>query len=433
MSQLNMKADEGSKTDSVTSDPDDEVTMLKTSVNCSLGCEDASSSQTDVINSPLLSYMYASLQTGTREQLKRVVLGHFDPKLISDAKKDLWKCYGDVLGKMKERKGSCTKPKYEFEVDDVLDAMNKLDTLKIEPNLVVSASDLFLLPRTRPEEVLPISIIERLSTLESQMKRIIEEYVVDPCRSEIFSTLREIAQDNVTLKRRVDSLEMPPPVLPQPVNPRPQHTQVLKNSQLLQQQQQKSQSSHQHLMQQQPNQESLPHSSLQQPQQPPDRQQPPYQQQTSKLPPAGPTAPTRRNDVHGSQGSLASWPSLASAQEFQLPAKQQRKMRRRAMRNRGTRSTADDTQLKGAPVPMRDLFVYRVMKPSSCDDVKRYIQSLNLNAEVGDIELLAHPEAKYNSFRVSCDVTNFKQLLKGENWPDGVCVDRFRRKKEEKQ
>ena len=103
------------------------------------------------------------------------------------------------------------------------------------------------------------------------------------------------------------------------------------------------------------------------------------------------------------------------------------------MRNRGSRDTPPDSQLKGAPAPMRDLFVFRVMKPSSCDDVKSYVQDLNLNVEVGDIELLSHPDSKFNSFRVSCDIASFKRLLNGENWPNGVCVDRYRRKNGEKQ
>ena len=422
---------------------DDDATLLKRRMNTRE--KDSSPLSAPMINSPLLSYVHASLQTGTKEQIRRVVLGHFDPKLVTDAKNDLWASYADVLGEKKTRKGSNSKSKYEFEMDDIFDAMDKLDALKIEPNFVVSATDLFLLPRTRPEEVLSISIIERLSTLECQMQRIIEEYVVDPCRSEIFSTLKDIAHDNIALKKRIDALEMPPPSgarvpdqrIPQIHRPLKVHQQ---SQQLLVQQPQQPQQSQQP---QQPQQLTPPSSQQLQMQQPQQEQQVPPPTQSSSPPPSQMQQPqlqqlnmpshlppessirASRESLH----SLASWPSMSTtSQGFKLPAKQVRRNRRRAMRNCGTRPTLEDSHLKGAPVPMRDLFIYRVMKPSTCNDIITYIKGLKLNVEVADIELVAHPEAKYNSFRVSCNITSFKRLLNGEIWPDGVCVDRFRSK-----
>ena len=47
---------------------------------------------------------------------------------------------------------------------------------------------------------------------------------------------------------------------------------------------------------------------------------------------------------------------------------------------------------------------------------------------IGEIELLAHPEAKYNSFRVSCDVVSFKCLLDPDLWIEGICVDKYRQR-----
>ncbi|ELT89597.1 hypothetical protein CAPTEDRAFT_209651 [Capitella teleta] len=62
--------------------------------------------------------------------------------------------------------------KIEFVIDDILDELSLLDENEVETNVVISVADLQLLPKVMPEETLAISVVERLSILEEEMKEI---------------------------------------------------------------------------------------------------------------------------------------------------------------------------------------------------------------------------------------------------------------------
>ena len=135
-----------------------------------------------------------------------------------------------------------------------------------------------------------------------------------------------------------------------------------------------------------------------------------------------------RQEINSTRKRSESQSSMASSNDFQLQPKEKRRLRRRQLLNRGTKISPVDSNLKGAPLPMRDLFAYRVMKPSTCDDIRAYIKKLDINATLGDIKLVAHQNAKYNSFHVSCDVVSYKHLMNPDMWIEGICVDKYRQK-----
>ncbi|ELU09774.1 hypothetical protein CAPTEDRAFT_191605 [Capitella teleta] len=62
--------------------------------------------------------------------------------------------------------------KIEFVIDDILDELSLLDENEVETIVVISVADLQLLPKVMPEETLAISVVERLSILEEEIKEI---------------------------------------------------------------------------------------------------------------------------------------------------------------------------------------------------------------------------------------------------------------------
>ena len=110
--------------------------------------------------------------------------------------------------------------------------------------------------------------------------------------------------------------------------------------------------------------------------------------------------------------------------EFRLPTKHLKQMRRRERRQAiiGKGNTA--ARLKGAPEPGRDLFVFRLDSETTNGDIKAYLQSHNIS--VLKIDQMSHENSKYKSFKVTVPVSRLNDLLKEEVWPAGVGVRRFR-------
>ena len=93
-----------------------------------------------------------------------------------------------------------------------------------------------------------------------------------------------------------------------------------------------------------------------------------------------------------SQMSVNSVQSTSSA-TFEIPAGHQRKQRRRAKAVVGTGTSGN---VRGAPEPSRDIFIFRVDKTTDADNMKRYMN--NKNIDVREIELKSKEQSLYNSF-----------------------------------
>lgn len=121
---------------------------------------------------PVLAYITMSLKNSTKDMIKRSVLSHFSSKQLVAAKKVLWDVHSAELGENRTRKGSFMKLKEEFDLDDILNGLSLLDEHEVETKVVISVNDLQMLPKVMPEETLAISVVERLKTLEDEMKQI---------------------------------------------------------------------------------------------------------------------------------------------------------------------------------------------------------------------------------------------------------------------
>ena len=85
----------------------------------------------------------------------------------------------------------------------------------------------------------------------------------------------------------------------------------------------------------------------------------------------------------------------------------------------------DGCRFRGAPVPQKSLFISRVEKETTLDDLTSYINDLRLDVKVDKIELISHVNARCNSFRLDLSARDFEKLMNPDLWPDNTCVRRF--------
>jgi hypothetical protein len=91
-----------------------------------------------------------------------------------------------------------------------------------------------------------------------------------------------------------------------------------------------------------------------------------------------------------------------------------------------------DCNIKGAPEPERDLFIFRLVKETTCADLENYIKANGFT--VREIECKSHEDAKYKSFKLTVPKSEFAKLFDVSIWPNGVGVRKYiPPSKEEKQ
>ena len=122
-----------------------------------------------IIN-PLLSYILFSLSSGTVSNIVKAVVNHFSLEVIEEAKALLWsKCGNSVIGSAVNRRDSAVRSKNEAHVQDIICALQKLDRANISLNVVIHAHDLGMIPRSHPEELMSISVIDCLNKMEQKL------------------------------------------------------------------------------------------------------------------------------------------------------------------------------------------------------------------------------------------------------------------------
>ena len=110
------------------------------------------------------------MQSASIDNIKRDVLGYFSEEDISKAKDNLWdKCGPEIIGDKPRRKGSSVRSSGEAYLCDILSALVKLDKADKTPLIVISAYSLGAIPRSHPEELNNISLLDRLNQMEQRM------------------------------------------------------------------------------------------------------------------------------------------------------------------------------------------------------------------------------------------------------------------------
>ena len=125
-----------------------------------------------MISDPILSYIFYCMMKSTKQKIVKAAAGYYSSDDITAAKNNLWSSIIDAtsyLGNKPNRRGSSNKSLSESNVEDIIDAINKIDNEKKipVPKFVVEAPDLKMIPKAVPEEMLSISVCERLNALEA--------------------------------------------------------------------------------------------------------------------------------------------------------------------------------------------------------------------------------------------------------------------------
>lgn len=128
---------------------------------------DETGTQTIIINE-LLSYLSFYLDNSALENIKKIATLFYDQDDINNAKKVLWENRSEILGPYVERKKSDKRSVAEANINDILEALIKLDSAQKSPKFV--AQNLDKLPERQPEELNVLTLINRIASIEKTIK-----------------------------------------------------------------------------------------------------------------------------------------------------------------------------------------------------------------------------------------------------------------------
>ena len=326
-----------------------------------------------VLIQPVISYIVFSMPSGSVENIKNATVGFFSDEDITAAKDYLWAhCGSAIIGEKKKRKETNTQSAKEANVIDIINACSHIHKYDCLPNIVISALTLNAIPRSHPEELNNITLADRLNRLESQMS----------CMQ---ITLDKLIAENLTLKDKVYISTSYASKVSSGT------TKVGVTS-----------ASH----------GATTHSQSQGKKASQDMQ--------PKLMPAANLNNSSSNKYNSLippnvNPSMGEDYSDKIEETFIIPKQHLKQMRRKEHRQAIIGKASNDSQLKGAPEPGRDLFVFRHDPKTAAEDVQSYIEDQQIT--VYDIKQMSHDDSQYKSYKVTVPVSKGNELLKAETWP----------------
>ena len=401
--------------------------------------------EVSVVN-PLLAYMLFALQSGTAENVRQAVIAHFPLNAVLNAKTALWDaCDNVILGDKLKSKNSQTKTELEAHVQDILIALHKLDRMDKLPVVLIYSRDLAVIPRSHPEELNNMSLVDRLNRLEARLSGVQE-------------VLDKTVAENVYLRDKFDDFtsyakvasRAPPHDMQVQQKQQVQQVQKPQQQQVQQQQQQQQQQQVQRMKVQQMQQQrqddvdeteldgvsnkrqhgSVEHKSQQRgvrgghsnvfSRDPYDSFQRSLERALSSLSLASGVSRCSGTSVRAGRWS-------EDDEGFMMPRYQEKKTRQHERKRHkvitGCHKPGNDG-FRGASEPSRDIFIYRVHPDTSKRDIEDGIRGRNFEAR--DLVCLSSEHSMFKSFELTVPASQLSSLLTDEfPWPEGVKVRRF--------
>lgn len=112
----------------------------------------------------LLTYAIHFMHNSALNNTKKIIEYFYNVEEINDAKKCLWDVATDNLDPFITRKNTTKRTLSAANIDDIFDALLKLDSVSKLPKFV--AFNLSRIPDRQPEELNLLYIIDRLSNAE---------------------------------------------------------------------------------------------------------------------------------------------------------------------------------------------------------------------------------------------------------------------------
>jgi hypothetical protein len=98
----------------------------------------------------------------------------------------------------------------------------------------------------------------------------------------------------------------------------------------------------------------------------------------------------------------------SSAASFQLQPHQRKRQRKAFIVGKRNHQQGN---FRGAPPPHRNVFLSRINRLTTCDDIKQYMNDENMNVTVHDLKCVSHSDIKFKSFVQKVDINDFDRLL----------------------
>ena len=133
------------------------------------------SEKVSVIVSELLAYVSFYRNKGNGHNLQSVVLSHFSPGGIAEAKRMLAGLFKGQLVDSSlhtERRSSTVRPAHEAELEDILEAMDLLDMRHMLAQHQFVAANLDILPKYGPEELNLGTVVDKQVKAEATIERL---------------------------------------------------------------------------------------------------------------------------------------------------------------------------------------------------------------------------------------------------------------------
>ena len=117
----------------------------------------------------LMTYVTYAHQNGSGQFLKNIIKCKFPEDDIIEGKQLLWQIGGATLGEYPARINSNQRPAVEAHIDDIIEAVEKLDSINKLPLFV--AVNLGKVPDLEPEEYNRLYYINRVAKLEKSVNQ----------------------------------------------------------------------------------------------------------------------------------------------------------------------------------------------------------------------------------------------------------------------
>jgi len=131
----------------------------------------------ELIINEVLTYVFHVFGQSSQDSMKKTLRAFYDDEEIHKAKECLWISYGEeLLGKTPKRQGSAQKSTKDFEIDDIIKAVEVIDRKKMmNIKVMFCAVNIARVPIFKPEEVDMISVLDRLAVIEQQVGAVMQD------------------------------------------------------------------------------------------------------------------------------------------------------------------------------------------------------------------------------------------------------------------
>jgi hypothetical protein len=362
----------------------------------------------------LLCYATCNMSRSTSEHLVKAIYRYYDNEELVDAKKLLYQKFPQ-LGEFPTRRPSTNRSEQEAHSIDIVESLVDLDSKGVKFMFV--ACNLNRIPKWDPCESDFLSIMDKLNKLECRITN--TEYVVSENKAHIINI-----GDNVEkVTSRVDTCEKTVTTIA--VNGSKSYATATANG---------SKNDTTELN------KTVVNMALNNGQDKSKRFKPPFVRERTEPRGPHPLGILRANGgasgdgvADGKEGQAEDSDVLAvgsdagdtesQAGSFVFPREQRKRKERQTRRRNIITGTAGTARFRGGPPPMRDYFLYRVMKPATEDDVSRCLHDNDIKFD--SVVRISKPEARYRSFKLSISVTDIDKVMDAQIWPEGVRIRKF--------